>query len=244
MKTLFVLATVMVALFLAAPNKVEAQKRKAAAKVIEGTVIGLDGTKYVSQIIVESGGKRYFVTTWQLNARKGTTPTIIGGDDYSIGTRVRVTYISTYDADTNGITDVSQGYAMLGLNATRIVRLDSRRVDTASMQTDENGFQVFFTEFCSAVRKHDRAALELMMSSTIELPVEIVPPSLALDYLGRDNGRLWKQVEESVATGTKPYKDSSAQTVTRATNDNLILFGRSSDGKWRWLRLLRCYGCH
>lgn len=37
MKTLFVLASVMVVLFLAAPNKVEAQKRK-AAKIIEGTI--------------------------------------------------------------------------------------------------------------------------------------------------------------------------------------------------------------
>lgn len=37
MKTLFVLASVMVVLFLTAPNNVEAQKRK-AAKIIEGTI--------------------------------------------------------------------------------------------------------------------------------------------------------------------------------------------------------------
>lgn len=102
--------------------------------------------------------------------------------------------------------------------------------------TDADGFKAFFREFSSAVREHDRATLELMMSPTIEFPVEIGSPSMAFDYLGYNNGEGWKQLEESVTTGTKPYKDSSPQPVTRVTNDNWVLFARGSDGKWRWLR--------
>lgn len=104
------------------------------------------------------------------------------------------------------------------------------------IQTDEDGFKAFFREFCSAVRKRDRATLELMMSPTIEFPVEIGSPSMALDYLGYNDGEGWRQLEESVTRGTKPYKDPSPQPVTRITNDNWVIFGRGSDGKWRWLR--------
>jgi hypothetical protein len=93
MKSLFVLASVMIVLFLTAPNEVEAQKRK-VAKIIEGTVIGTDGTKYWSGLRIESGGKEYtFVTEY--NARQGTNPTVIGGDCCIKGMRVRVTYIDS-----------------------------------------------------------------------------------------------------------------------------------------------------
>jgi alpha-tubulin suppressor-like RCC1 family protein len=101
------------------------------------------------------------------------------------------------------------------------------------MQTDDDGFKAFFREFSAAVRKHDRATIELMLSPKIEFPVEVRSPRMALGY---QNGEGWKQLEESVTTGTKPHKDSSPQPVTRVTNDNWVLFARGSDGKWRWLR--------
>lgn len=188
------------------------------SQTIEGTVIKLSGTKYVSEIEVESGGKKHLIVTWQIGGER-TNPTLIGGDDYAIGTRVRVTYVG---------------------KATRIVRLDSRAVDTSSTPADENGFQNFFTEFSSAVRKRDRVALRLMMSSTIEFLGGDEQPSGAFDRLDGMNGEGWKQLEKSVATGTKPYRDSHPQIVTRVTNlkDNLVLFARGSDEKWRWLRFL------
>src|SRR4051812_13770333 len=93
MKSLFVLASVMIVLFLAAPNEVEAQKRK-AAKIIEGTVIGMDGTKYWSGLRIKSGGKEYtFVTEY--NARQGKNPTVMGGVCFKKGRRERVPYIGT-----------------------------------------------------------------------------------------------------------------------------------------------------
>ena len=127
----------------------------------------------------------------------------------------------------------SNGYGQLGGATTAKSSLVPVAVP---MPTDKDGFKAFFREFCSAVRKRDRAILESMMSPTIEFPIEIGSPSMAFDYLGYDNGDGWKQLEESITTGTKPYKDSSLHPVTRVTHDNWVLFGRSSDGKWRWLR--------
>lgn len=211
-------------------------KPRPHSQTIEGTVIGDGSTRYVTNIIIESAGKRYSLTVGY-NGKYGKSPTLIGGDEYPIGTRVRVTYTGTSNWDNHGITDGAQGYSGVNLEATRVVTLDSRTVDTESTQTGENGFQVFFKEFSSAARKRDRTTLELMMSPKFELPVEIVPPSLAFNYLDRGYDG-WKQVEKSVTTSTKPYKDSSPQTITRVTNDNLLLFGLGSDGKWRWLRFL------
>lgn len=104
------------------------------------------------------------------------------------------------------------------------------------MQPDNDGFKAFFREFCSAVRKRDRTALELTMSPAIKFPVEVGSPSMAFDYLGYNDSEGWKQLDESVTTGTKPHKDSSPQPVARVTNDNWVLFARGADGKWRWLR--------
>lgn len=113
------------------------------------------------------------------------------------------------------------------------------------MRGDEDGFKAFFREFCSAVRRRDRAALELMMSPTIKFPVEITSPNMAFDYLGYKNGKGWEHLEESVTKGTSAYKDSSPQSAIRVTNDarslfgpGSVFFGRGSDGKWRWIRYL------
>lgn len=104
------------------------------------------------------------------------------------------------------------------------------------MQPDEDGFKAFFREFCSAVRKRDRPALESTMSPSIKFPVEVGSPSMAFDYLGYNDSEGWKQLNESVTSGTKPHKDSNAHPVTRVTNDNWVLFALGADGKWRWLR--------
>jgi hypothetical protein len=45
----------------------------------------------------------------------------------------------------------------------------------------------------------------------------------------------------TIESGTRPYKDSSPQAITRVTNsnDDLVLFGLGSNGKWQWLRFLQ-----
>ena len=91
MKSLFILASVLVVLFfLTGPNKIEAQKR-IAANTIEGTVVGHDGTEYWSGLRIKSGGKEYtFVSHY--NAKQGINPKIVGKNCCDIGTRVRVTF--------------------------------------------------------------------------------------------------------------------------------------------------------
>jgi alpha-tubulin suppressor-like RCC1 family protein len=157
--------------------------------------------------------------------------------------------ISSGDLFTCGVTTNgevycwgSDSYGQLGVATTA----DRNLVPVAvQIPADEDGFKAFFREFCSAVRKRDRATLELMMSPTIEFPVEIGSPSMAFDYLGYDNGKGWKHLEESVTEGTSPYKDSSPKSVIRVTNDvrslfgpGSVFFGRGTDGKWRWIRYL------
>lgn len=58
MKTLFVLASVIAVLFLAAPNKVEAQKRK-AARVIEGTISDFECGDNCYLTIADENGKEH-----------------------------------------------------------------------------------------------------------------------------------------------------------------------------------------
>jgi hypothetical protein len=74
MKTLFVLTSVMVILFLAAPNKIEAQKRK-AAKIIEGTISNYYCGDNCYLTITDNKGKEYtglctapVCTKWNENA--------------------------------------------------------------------------------------------------------------------------------------------------------------------------------
>lgn len=57
MKTLFVLASVMLVLFLAVPNKVEGQKRKAATRIIEGTISSYDCGDNCYLTIIDKNGK-------------------------------------------------------------------------------------------------------------------------------------------------------------------------------------------
>ncbi len=88
MKTLFVLASVMVVLLLAVPNKVEAQKRKAATRIIEGTISSYDCGDNCYLTITDKNGKEHkglcaasICTKWGWGAMP---------DSYK-GRRVRVT---------------------------------------------------------------------------------------------------------------------------------------------------------
>jgi hypothetical protein len=72
----------------------QARKPESTSQTMEGTVIGLDGTKYWSGFKIESGGKEYTIVT-EYNAKQGTNPTIVGGKCCDIGTQVRVTYIGS-----------------------------------------------------------------------------------------------------------------------------------------------------
>lgn len=58
MKTLLIFASVMVVLFLAAPNKVEAQKRK-ATRILEGKIVRYECGDNCYLIIADQKGKQH-----------------------------------------------------------------------------------------------------------------------------------------------------------------------------------------
>lgn len=106
MKTLSVLASVMVVLFLAAPNKIEAQKRK-AAKIIEGTISGYLCGDNCYLTITDKRGKEHTGLCSAPVCRKWNAVAIMP-DSYK-GKRVKVTIgkgtLLTYDGHVVGTSD-------------------------------------------------------------------------------------------------------------------------------------------
>lgn len=106
MKTLFALASVMVVLFLAVPNKIEAQKRK-AAKIIEGTISGYLCGDNCYLTITDKRGKEHTGLCSAPVCRKWNAVAMMP-DSYK-GKRVRVTIgkgtLLTYDGHVVGTSD-------------------------------------------------------------------------------------------------------------------------------------------
>lgn len=86
-------------------------------RTIEGTVVDKrEGPSWLA-IVIESGGRRYMVTTAYNPNSLGRDPVMVG-DVESIGARVRVTYIGSEPWEAN----------MPALYATRVVRLTNQIV--------------------------------------------------------------------------------------------------------------------
>ena len=94
MKTLVLIASVMVVLFLVIPNKVEAQK----SKTMTGTVVKtISGNKWAG-IVIKVGNKKYGIQTDYNysagdNARgyRASLPKLVG-DVEKVGRKVRIYY--------------------------------------------------------------------------------------------------------------------------------------------------------
>lgn len=115
-------ATVALLLMLAVPCGAYAQrsnKPTPQSRTIEGTVVETTGTVRWQAIVIESGGRKYYVQTEFIPEESERNPTVVG-DIYSDGARVRVTYYGTSRVYFHG--------PLLALSATRIVGLVSRTV--------------------------------------------------------------------------------------------------------------------
>lgn len=105
-----------------------------------------------------------------------------------------------------------------------------------SNQTADN-WQSFWAAFTAAINQRNRAALQSLMASSFSDPGEgAVRPEVWLASI--DSQRVWPQVwrelQQSVAKGTKPYRDATTRRETRVTTDNSLVFERGGDGRWRW----------
>jgi hypothetical protein len=114
MKTLLVLASVMVVLFLAAPNKVEAQKGK-ATKIIEGTISGYEcGDNCYLTITDQKGKKHEALCSAPLLCRQWNKRAMMP-DSYK-GKRVKVTIGKGKRFDGEGnVVDTSDAFTKLEL---------------------------------------------------------------------------------------------------------------------------------
>src|SRR5437870_8667558 len=134
------------------PFTASAQRaRKSGSLSLEGVVVYTTGGPRWMGIVVESGGRKYMVTTRNNPDNHSRDPIVVGGDVETIGTRVRVTY-------TRNATEPWGD--MLALNATRIVNLGNELAGVGG-----TSWQSFWSGLRAAVNRRDRAALREMMPS-------------------------------------------------------------------------------
>jgi len=198
-------------------------------RTIEGTVIGRrEGPRWLA-IVIESGGRRYMVTTDHDPNALGRDPTRIG-DVESIGSRVRVTYIGSEPWEAN----------MPALNATRIVRLGNQSVAPRGRQLSSTAqnWDTFWNTFRTAVRKRDRVALKGMM--TVEFNtlagISYTAPD-ARDAVLQDIN--WNNLDKVLRQGVGPLQKARGKTIRQAPPilkgvGMVAIFEISSDGRWRW----------
>jgi hypothetical protein len=115
------------------------------------------------------------------------------------------------------------------------------RDNTAAPAAATDDWESFFKSFRATVNGRNRLGLPKMMASEFSWPGEgAVAPKVWLDFQDRTNAwrTLWRDMQKSLASGTRPYHDPSDPRETRVTNDKAMLFQRGNDGKWRWIGFL------
>jgi hypothetical protein len=226
-------------LVLVIPFTAYAQKSRVSQhrpRTIEGTVVDKrEGPSWLA-IVIESGGRRYMVTTAYNPNSLGRDPVMIG-DVESIGARVKVTYIGSEPWEPN----------MPALYATRIVRVSSESTSQRRGRGSVTGgdWQSFWIEFHAAVRKRDRIALRQLMSTSFEWAGDgNVSAGEAINNL--DRGVVsWQSILKSVNNGVIncKSKDSSCwnfsgRQAKRTIKHNWLVFELEAGGRWRWVRLV------
>ena len=99
----------------------------------------------------------------------------------------------------------------------------------------DESWKEFYEAFSAVLNKRDRITLRTMLSSPFDSGGggDYSPR----DWIGLiDAEKLWPQLQKSMGSGTKPYKEYSREIrkPSRVTNDNYLIFVFDADGKWRW----------
>ena len=102
-------------------------------------------------------------------------------------------------------------------------------------------WKAFFLSFTNAVQRHDRFALEKMMSRRFQLDYKHSPH--AGDELNGLDAGFWSELSKAVSHGTGliPGKKSPfvieqrvAYTCTKCAEQGNVDFTKGRDGQWRW----------
>jgi hypothetical protein len=161
-----------------------------------------------------------------------------------LGNRLHLNASDLVIVDLNATVGANEinGNACLSMTCREnfCVRLVRENTDSANASSRDD-WESFWKSFRVAINTRNRAALRKTMGSEFSWPGEgAVSPNVWLEFQDRTNAwrTLWRDMQRSIASGTKPYHDSSDRRETRVTNDKAMLFQRGDDGKWRWIGFL------
>jgi hypothetical protein len=189
MLTIFLTAAIP---FAAYPQ--QSQNQAPDSQTMEGTVIGVDGTKYWSGFRIGSGGKEYtFVTKY--NAGQGRNPTVVGGQCCIVGERVRVTYTGSLTRSLLNVTRV----AILGGKADSDSLATPARAPASGDLLKPNQLTTFSLEpkseklFVLQMKKGDFAGIEALMREELNLSLQIYDSSKSelLQFSDDSDGSVW-----------------------------------------------------
>jgi len=183
-------------------------------RTIEGTVVDKrEGPSWLA-IVIESGGRRYMVTT-AYNPNSQRRDPIMVRDVESIGARVRVTYVGSEPWEPN----------MPALYATRIVRLNNQA--TTSNRPTQRGVYYISVARCNAgqfsrsrwqqtANRLKRGGIPAFFASTESLPLS--RQSRGEWLLIRINRRYSSAQVDALVLGPFSSKQAASAAVARIPN--------------------------
>lgn len=134
-------------------------------------------------------------------------------------------YSPISDYSSSSITDTDRA------NIDVIHAAEARYIVAQSMNWNS-----FWDTFSTAVERHDRFSLRVMMSDNFESGGGGENADEWLDMIIR--GKSWPQLQQTVASGTKSFSMNDATRPARITNDDALIFEQGPDGRWRFTAIM------
>ncbi|MEK6300523.1 MAG: hypothetical protein AABO41_07360 [Acidobacteriota bacterium] len=128
---------------------------------------------------------------------------------------------------------------MLSLLLSLIVpSLASAQTSRATSAQAEKNWEQFYAAFRAAVDKRDSNALKQMMANRFESNGggQFTPAK----WLRGMNSSNWKQLQRSVALGTKRFDNENGRPgrITKDEAADCPIFSFGKDQRWRWVAVL------
>lgn len=107
----------------------------------------------------------------------------------------------------------------------------------ATQAAANKSWPTFWKKFSAAVNKKNRVALKRMMATPFETSGLEDTPAKWVKFMDENN--LWRETQQSVATGTRPFEEYGRDIgkPSRVTNRRHLIFVYSN-GRWLWWGLM------
>jgi hypothetical protein len=223
----------LLSLLLSFPVASYAQRASSKPNLRSGTIVGViqrtdSYNGRIQSIIVKTDNYVFDLDVLAAPA------VVIGGDISRPGTRVSVTYrrLDKSEMDANYYTGTAVKIEVLTSGNT------VRKINVAA----HNNWNLFWSDFRTAVRNRDRVALRAMMSADFSSWYKFdATPDEAIRLIDRNNG--YSHIEGIL---NKPFEsyycgDQSCRQVPANAGEGYegwyVVFQKGKDGRWRWLQL-------